>query len=76
MDQEWGNALGKMIARTEKRVSSYKKLVGEAYKAQERDLVDLFKGFQKDEERFLKRLRKEKTYWNEDVWTWILFERN
>lgn len=73
--EDWGKVLGKMIGRTEARVASYKKLVGEAYRANDRDLVDFFKSCQKDEEKFLKRLRKEKTYWNEGVWGWILMDR-
>ena len=72
MGEDWGQVLGQMIARTEGRVTSWKQRVQQAYKAGDRDLVDLFKECQHDEERFLKRLRKEKTCWNDGAWEWIL----
>ena len=69
---DWGRVLGKMIARTEARVSIYQKLVQEAYKAGDREHIDLFKESQKDEEKFLKKLRREKTAWNESTpWTGV-----
>lgn len=68
--EAWGATLGKMIGRTEQRVGIYKKLVNDAYKAGDGELVDLFKAAQKDEEKFLKKLRQEKTEWNESTpWT-------
>lgn len=69
--EDWGRALGKMISRTEQRVASYQKLVQTAYKAGDRELIDLFKASEKDEEKFLKRLRKEKTAWNEGSYLWV-----
>lgn len=71
---DWGKQLSKFIAASEARVASYKKLVQQAYKAGDRELVDLFKSFQKDEEKYLKRRRLEKRYWNEDVWGWYFME--
>lgn len=62
---EWGAVLGKMIGRTEARVANYKGLVTAAYKAGDRELVDLFKEFEHDELKFLKRLREEKRRWND-----------
>lgn len=67
LGEEWGRTLGKMIGQTEARVASYKKLVQDAYKVGDREFVDLFKESQHDEERFLKKLRYEKTAWNESV---------
>lgn len=75
MEQEdWGKALGKIIAASEARVASYKKLVQEAYKKGDRELVDLFKEYQHDEERCLRRRRWEKTCWNHDVWGWYFMD--
>ena len=68
--EDWGKVLGQMIARTESRVAAYKKQVQQAYKEGDRDLVDFFKECQHDEEKFLKSLRREKTFWNEGVWEW------
>lgn len=68
--EDWGRTLGRFISNTEARVASYKKLVQEAYKAGDRELIDLFKSFEKDEEKALKRLRKEKTAWNEGSYLW------
>jgi hypothetical protein len=62
---EWGLVVGKMIGRTEARVASYKGLVTDAYKNKDRELVDLFKAYEHDELKFLKRLRDEKRRWNE-----------
>jgi len=67
---DWGRVLGKMIAASEGRVASYKKLVGEAYKQGDRELVETFKECQHDEERNLKKLRWEKTCWNANCWGW------
>lgn len=67
---DWGRVLGKMIGATEARVASYKKLVGQSYKEGDRESVELFKEIQHDEERWLKRLRWEKSCWNADVWGW------
>lgn len=61
---DWGRVLGKMIGACEARVASYKKLVQEAYKKGDRELVELFKESQHDEEKWLKRWREEKTRWN------------
>jgi len=63
----WGYVLGKMIGRTEARVASYKALVTDSYKKGDRELIDLFKEFEHDELKFLKRLREEKRRWN-DGW--------
>lgn len=68
--EEWGKTLSKMIGATEARVASYKKLVGEAYKKNDRELVELFKGFRQEEEKWLKSLRWEKTCLNAGVWEW------
>lgn len=73
-EADWGKQLSKFIAAAEARVASYKKLVQQAYKEGDRELVDLFKSFQKDEEKYLKRRRLEKRYWNEDVWGWYFME--
>lgn len=56
-----------MIGRTEARVASYKALVTDSYKKGDRELIDLFKEFEHDELKFLKRLREEKRRWN-DGW--------
>lgn len=69
--ETWGKFLGKSIANTEARILNYKKLVQEAAMAGEREWVSFYKSLQKDEEKNLRRKRKEKTYWNEDVWCWI-----
>lgn len=68
--EDWSRALSKMIGATEARVASYKKLVGEAYKQSDRELIELFKGFRQDEEKWLKKLRWEKTCLNAGVWEW------
>lgn len=67
---DWGRVLGKIIGASEARVASYKKLVQEAYKKGDRELVEMFKEIQHDEEQWLKRRRWEKTCWNADVWGW------
>lgn len=66
VSEDWGKILGKMIFRTETRVASYKKIVQTVYQTtKDRELINLFKEFEHDEEKFLKKLRKEKTAWNE-----------
>lgn len=70
---DWPNKLGKIIGRTEQRVASYKKLVGEAYKNNDKDLVFEFKKLRQDEEKFLKKLRHEKTCMNAGVWEWYFY---
>lgn len=70
--EEWGKALSKMILATEGRIASYKKLVEAAYKAGDREMVEMIKGFRQDEEKWVKRLRWEKTCLNAGVWEWCL----
>lgn len=69
---EWGKTLSKMIGATETRIASYKKLVGDAYRVGDREMVEVCKGFRQDEEKWLKRLRWEKTCLNAGVWEWCL----
>lgn len=66
--EDWGKCLSRFITNTEARVASYKKLVGQAYKNGDQELVTLFKEFRKEEERWLKSLRMEKTDWNAGMW--------
>lgn len=67
-EPDWGKELSRFITNTEARIASYKKLVQEQHKLSDRELVDLFKSFQKYEEKWLRRLRLEKTAWNEGMW--------
>jgi hypothetical protein len=59
-----------MIHATEGRVAYYKKAVGQAYKDKDQELVTLLKDIRKDEEKWLKSLRWEKTCWNHSMWEW------
>jgi len=66
--EDWGKTLSRYIAASEARVASYKKLVGQAYKNKDQELVTLFKDCRKEEEKWLKALRAEKTDWNARCW--------
>lgn len=70
-EPDWGKELSRFITATEARIASYKKLVQEQHKLGDRELIDLFKSFQKDEEKWLRRLRLEKTAWNEGRWFFL-----
>jgi len=70
VQDDWGRILGKTLGAVEARVASYKTLITEAYKAGDGELVTLFKGIKKEEEKVLKALRWEKTCWNAGVWEW------
>lgn len=70
VQDDWGPILGKLIAASEARVTSFKKMTQEAYKAGNRELIPLFKEMKKSEEKLLKSRRWEKTCWNARVWEW------
>lgn len=65
---DWGKELARMIGAGEQRVSCYKNLIRDAYKAGDRETIALLKPFQQDEEKNLKRLVEEKTDWNAGMW--------
>jgi N-acetylglucosamine kinase-like BadF-type ATPase len=65
---DWGRMLGSMISATETRVAQYRRLVQEAYRAGDRDTIAMLKPIAQDEAAWLKRLRAEKTAWNDGTW--------
>jgi len=65
---DWGKQLQRIIAATEARVANYKQLTQNAYKAGDQELVAIFKPLKKDEEKWLKARREEKTSWNQGLW--------
>lgn len=67
-ENDWGKQLSKLIAASEGRVASYKKIVQEAYKSGDRETVETVKKFQRDEEKYLKSFVEEKTFWNTGRW--------
>lgn len=71
--EEWGKELGKIIGRTENRVANYKKTIQTAYKNDNRELIKILKEIKNDEEKFLKKLRREKTFLNAGCWEYCLF---
>jgi len=68
LGEAWGKTLGRMISATEGRLVSYKAQMQAAYKAGDREMVAWLRETGADEEKWLKKLRTEKTIWNESVW--------
>jgi hypothetical protein len=68
MGDAWGRTLGRMISATEGRIAGYKAQMQAAYKAGDRDMIALLREAGGDEDGWLKKLRGEKTEWNESVW--------
>ncbi len=68
LGEAWGKTLGRMIAATECRIAAYKAQMQAAYKAGDRETIALLREAGGDEDLWLKKLRAEKTEWNESVW--------
>ena len=64
----WGKTLGRMIAATEARMAGYRAQMTAAFKAGDREMIAWLREAGGDEEKWLKKLRHEKTVWNESVW--------
>lgn len=63
----WGKTLGRMISGTEGRIAGYKAQMQAAYKAGDRETIADLREAGGDEESWLKKLRAEKTAWNESL---------
>lgn len=71
---DWGTQLTKFITAAEARVAVYKVLL--AALRHDPELLTMLREDKNSEERYLKRLRREKTYWNEGRWEAYLLDKD